>query len=417
MPFVLGFFVTNVLVRWWDQYQTIPWPYSIAVFVSSNIEGFDEIGRAMRRTIMRYVCEFLFLRLRLNVKDFSTPGLSLTMVFRVLSPRVKARFPRFYDLVEAGLITENEAAIIEEMERKYPGYSKHFMPIVWAASLVNRARKQGRIRDDFAVKTIIDELNKFRGACGTLLNYHAICIPLVYVQVVSAATYFYFLFSLMGQQHVENELIDDAPIFLDKVPLNIILQLIVYLGWLKVAETMLNPFGEDDDDFEVNYLIDRNMIMSYMIVDEMHKEHPELLKDLYWNEVPDKLPDRCEDDEERGRAKLLEHNEVFDVEMPVPSTRATSIVIDGGKGSIITIKPVPSDLKPRQVIDEKYLKVKNVEVKQSNLEREMEVVQKKISLDRLGTPSDQSAHSNKSKDNKNETKKKEEDDKNSEKRV
>lgn len=57
------------------------------------------------------------------------------------------------------------------------------MPIIWAASIVTRARKEGRIRDDFAVKTIIDELNKFRGLCGLLLSYDSISVPLVYTQV------------------------------------------------------------------------------------------------------------------------------------------------------------------------------------------------------------------------------------------
>lgn len=49
---------------------------------------------------------------------------------------------------------------------------------------MTRARKEGRIKDDFAVKTLIDELNIFRGGCGGMLNYDWISIPLVYTQVI-----------------------------------------------------------------------------------------------------------------------------------------------------------------------------------------------------------------------------------------
>ena len=41
------------------------------------------------------------------------------------------------------------------------------------------------------------------------------------------------------------------------IPLFAILKFIFYFGWLNVAETLINPFGEDDEDFDVNYLINR----------------------------------------------------------------------------------------------------------------------------------------------------------------
>ncbi|XP_068083497.1 bestrophin-2 [Anabrus simplex] len=278
LSFVLGFYVSVVMTRWWNQYVSIPWPDPIAVFVSSNIHGQDERGRVMRRTIMRYVC------------------LCLSMVFTMISPRVKKRFPTLDHFVEAGLLTDNEKSIMGDLNEKFPRHSKHWLPIVWAASIVTRARKEGRIRDDFAVKTIIDELNKFRGQCGLLLSYDTISIPLVYTQVVTLAVYSYFITCVMGRQWLE---IDDPknPLYahnniIDQFfPVFTTLQFFFYMGWLKVAESLINPFGEDDDDFEVNWLVDRNLQVSYLIVDEMHHEHPELIKDQYWDEVfPTQLP-------------------------------------------------------------------------------------------------------------------------------
>ncbi|XP_047989276.1 bestrophin-1 [Leguminivora glycinivorella] len=165
LSFVLGFYVTVVMNRWWNQYTSIPWPDSIAVFVSATVHGQDERGRLMRRTIVRYVC------------------LCLTMVLSMISPRVKKRFPTLDNFVEAGLLLDNEKIIMENLNEKFPKPSKHWMPIVWAASIVTRARKEGRVRDDFAVKTILDELNKFRGQAGLLLSYDTISVPLVYTQV------------------------------------------------------------------------------------------------------------------------------------------------------------------------------------------------------------------------------------------
>ena len=59
---------------------------------------------------------------------------------------------------------------------------------------------------------------------------------------------------------------------------------------MKVAETLINPFGEDDDDFELNRLIDRQMQVGFLICDPT-VEKPDLLKDKFWDEViPSEIP-------------------------------------------------------------------------------------------------------------------------------
>uniref|UniRef100_A0A1L8DF58 Bestrophin homolog n=1 Tax=Nyssomyia neivai TaxID=330878 RepID=A0A1L8DF58_9DIPT len=318
LSFVLGFYVSIVMTRWWNQYVTIPWPDPIAVFVSANIHGQDERGRVMRRTVMRYVC------------------LCITMVLTMISPRVKKRFPTLEHLVEAGLLAESERVIMADLNSRFPRHSKHWMPIVWAASIVTRARKEGRIRDDFAVKTVIDELNKFRGLCGTLISYDTISVPLVYTQVVTLAVYSYFIANIMASQWYENKEIEDGKLNRIDVyfPVFSTLQFFFYMGWLKVAESLINPFGEDDDDFEVNWMVDRNLQVSYMIVDEMHHEHPELMRDQYWDEVfPTELP-------------YTVGAEQFREEHPQPSTANMDIP----KAAAEVIPVVPSKVKVDEMI-------------------------------------------------------------------
>jgi bestrophin-3 len=57
------------------------------------------------------------------------------------------------------------------------------MPLVWAGSIVTRARKEGRIKDDFAVKALIQKIDEFRSQTGTLISYDWVNVPLVYTQV------------------------------------------------------------------------------------------------------------------------------------------------------------------------------------------------------------------------------------------
>ncbi|CAI2347139.1 unnamed protein product [Caenorhabditis sp. 36 PRJEB53466] len=50
---------------------------------------------------------------------------------------------------------------------------------------------------------------------------------------------------------------------------------------LKVAEALLNPIGEDDDDFECNWILDRNLQVGLMVVDTAYNRYPTLEKDQF----------------------------------------------------------------------------------------------------------------------------------------
>lgn len=70
--------------RWWNQFVNLPWPDRIMFLISSTIEGRDEYGRLLRRTLMRYV------------------NLTSLLIFRSVSTAVYKRFPTTDHIVEGG---------------------------------------------------------------------------------------------------------------------------------------------------------------------------------------------------------------------------------------------------------------------------------------------------------------------------
>ncbi|XP_037957294.1 bestrophin homolog 22 isoform X2 [Teleopsis dalmanni] len=294
MSFVLGFYVSLVVKRWWEQYRLLPWPDTLALFISAAIPNSNggvnnETSRLMRRNIMRYMV------------------LAYVITLQRISLRVKRRFPTTQHLVDAGLMHESEMKIFEALNQKSP-MSKYWMPLVWATNIINRARKDGLIVSDHIVQTILMELSDIRRRLGGLIGYDTVCVPLVYTQVVTLVLYTYFIAALLGRQMLPGALNghENPDLYF---PLFTALQFVFYVGWLKVAEVLINPFGEDDDDIELNWLIDRHIKAAYMIVDEMHEEHPELLRDQYWEcVVPKDLPytvasEHYRKDEPKGSAE------------------------------------------------------------------------------------------------------------------
>ena len=187
MTFVLGFYVSLVVKRWWDQYQVLPFPDSLGIFTVGLIRGTDERARLMRRNIMRY-----FL-------------LSYVIVLRKISLRVRKRFPTMDHLIEAGLLMPDELKCMGILCEKGSKISLWWMPLVWATNIVDKARAETKINNDPGVQTLLNEISSIRKGLTSVQHYDMISVPLVYTQVATLAVYFYFLAALMGAQWVTPE--------------------------------------------------------------------------------------------------------------------------------------------------------------------------------------------------------------------
>ncbi|ESO02042.1 hypothetical protein HELRODRAFT_65850, partial [Helobdella robusta] len=263
LSFVLGFFVSTVVYRFWIQFNNIAWPADVAIKVNALISGKDEEGRMLRRTIMRYICA------------------GYVFAFCSISAPIKKRFPTLEHFVLAGFLLPNEKIIFENIPTTI---NKYVIPFVWAANLVQKAKKEGRTKDQMTAHILISAINDFRGKSGMLTSLDSVTIPLAYTQVVILAVFIFCTACLMGRYKFDDG--DEADYHL---PLLTIFQFIFYMGWLKVALSGLHAFGDDDDDFELNSLIDMALQESYLIVDQMYDVLPEYGHDIFWNkrvEIP-----------------------------------------------------------------------------------------------------------------------------------
>ncbi|KAI1287100.1 Bestrophin-3 [Halotydeus destructor] len=269
LTFVLGFYVSIVVTRWWQQFMQIPWPDKAVALIVANVHGSDERGRIIRRTLARYL-------LLLQV-----------LTCQAVSTSVRRRFPTLDHIVAAGIMTKEEKIVFDEI----PGsHGKWWSPGIWFGNLLIRSRKEGRIKDDILLQQLLDELHVYRSCCGMMFAYDWISIPLVYTQTVTIATYTYFLATVMGRQYLDPSKgysNHDVDLY---IPVFTIFEFFFFMGWLKVAEQLINPYGEDDDDFELNWCLDRNLVVSFWIVDDMYNKHPKLVKDMYWDDIEPSLP-------------------------------------------------------------------------------------------------------------------------------
>ncbi|UMM20834.1 hypothetical protein L5515_015955 [Caenorhabditis briggsae] len=265
VTFMLGFYVSIVYNRWTKVFDNVGWIDTSALTIAQYIRGTSERARLIRRNCVRYMI------------------VAQAMVFRDVSPAIRRRFPTMRHLISAGLLTEDEMA---EFDAIVSPQSKYWQPIQWLFSLVTVAKDEGLIADYYLYVDLMDKMRDFRTKILNLVIFDMVPIPLVYTQVVNLAVRTYFLLALFGRQFLENS--NNIPGAKWKIdiyfPIMTSLQIVFIIGWLKVSEVMLNPLGEDDEDFETNWIIERNLQVGYAVVDQAYGRFPIIKRDPFWEE-------------------------------------------------------------------------------------------------------------------------------------
>ncbi|KAM3179175.1 hypothetical protein ACTXT7_001126 [Hymenolepis weldensis] len=182
------------------------------------------------------------------------------------------------------IITESEIRAFEAIAKYYFKQTRqrylpeYWVPIQWAVRLVQKAGLHGNIPDPRMIGYMFKEIGDFRERLQRLEVYSSLMMPLVYTQVVIIAVYSYFGCEILASQFLEVQKIKEEPVVDFIIPVFSIFYFLFLMGWLKVALCVMDPFGDDDEDFETSDILNYNLDVSYRTVLMEESSYPEQLK-------------------------------------------------------------------------------------------------------------------------------------------
>lgn len=270
LTFLLGFYVSQVFSRWWMQFTSLCGPDTIAMKLALYCPG--EKARELKRTFMRYI------------------NAAFVITLRAVSKRASHRFPDLASMVKEGYLTEYEKDQIEKLDKSFGGrHNLHWYPTLMANIVMRKMYDEGFFPGEGSFRDLSSQVANFNSANGKITVIAWVNMPLAYTQMVTIAVEAYFVLILFARQVLvpssENyEILGLKPNQQTEwyTVIIVLFEFFFYQGWLKVAESMFNPWGEDDDDFEVGYLMDRHLDVSMFTVDfDYIKSQPDPLAEIY----------------------------------------------------------------------------------------------------------------------------------------
>ncbi|KAF8371912.1 hypothetical protein PRIPAC_78341 [Pristionchus pacificus] len=246
LPFLLGFTTGFCFDRWFAIFGCLDWPNSAAHMLNTFMRRQKLSAKReskLRNTFARHL------------------RLAYILIFRDISMTTRTRAPTLEGLVKAKMITQKELEMLHA-GRISEEACKYWIPLQWIIVRIREMRatsKKDSLMSDYESVEFFQEIANLRGNLGDLLSFDWVPMPIAFMQIITAAVYITMLLTVFT---VQDKLVDNDGVvdFLTASWTVVALsaQLLLYLGWMKSVHVIINPFGEDDDDFEMEWLLDHH---------------------------------------------------------------------------------------------------------------------------------------------------------------
>ncbi|GMR47443.1 hypothetical protein PMAYCL1PPCAC_17638, partial [Pristionchus mayeri] len=246
LPFLLGFTTGFCFDRWFSIFNCLDWPNNAAHMLNTFMKGRKLSAKReskLRNTFARHL------------------RLAYILIFRDISMVTRKRTPTMEGLVKAGMITQKELEMLHA-GRISEDACKYWIPLQWIIVRIREMRaasKKDSLMSDYESVEFFQEIANLRGNLGDLLSFDWVPMPIAFMQIITAAVYITMFLTVFTVQSgvVDKEGKVDYLIASWTI-ITLSAQLLLYLGWMKSVHVIINPFGEDDDDFEMEWLLDHH---------------------------------------------------------------------------------------------------------------------------------------------------------------
>jgi len=207
MVFLLGFFVKQIVARWWSTWEAVPLPDPLSLICHSIVEKTPK-GKRWAARINRYCL------------------LSYVLCLRRISRALQRMFPSDQSLTDCGLIQQKELEYLRSEDRDLGRV--WWLPLSWCMTLIKKTKEE---KDNKVIeseqKILVGGILKYHSQLERVDGFDHVIFPPVYHQVVTFAIYAYFSLSLLAEQVEKGDVLDHFPGLL-------ILKFIFAFGWLEV---------------------------------------------------------------------------------------------------------------------------------------------------------------------------------------